>query len=198
MKIKFVNPTRVELVESAGLSRIWQYTHNKNQDFAVIGSQDKDTKEDRTNELKKLIKELSEKDSHITYRVLKGNYEYDDGSRGTENSFMINNISFEDAMRIMRAINQESIIWKDNDYFGFINYNGEKDGSFSTDSKNMGFNSEDVEAFGSRLDSKHNKGQGFTFKMESVEGALKGRSSIRNLGGDNHLVENNLFTIKVN
>ena len=189
-----LNNSAFTLVESAGLSRIWQYTHN-NVDFAIIGTQDKDTKEDRTDELRSMLSKLRSNNNKITWRILKGTYTYDNGEQGEENSFLINNVSKEEASKMMNAINQESIIWKDDSYFGFLLPDGDEDGEFSKDDKNMGFNSEDVRNFGSRLDSKHNKGQGFTFKMESLV-AEKSMSSVRNLSGKNKLINKNLFTIR--
>lgn len=182
--------------ESSGLSRIWQYTHG-NTNFAIIGTIDKDTKEDRTNEFLNLLKEVMNKDNHITYKKLHGNYTYDDGSIGSENSFMINNIDFNTAMNLMKSINQESIIWKDKNYFGFIDSNGNPDGEFSKDTKNMSFNKDDVEAFGSRLKSKHNKGQGFTFKLEQYTPIKPSRSSVRNLDGSNKMILEELFSIRI-
>lgn len=186
------------LTESSGLSRIWQYTHQDNHDFAIIGTKDKDTKDDRTEEFLEYLKEKMSRNNMITYKKMRGNYTHDDGSFASENSFLINNISFADAMDLMHKINQESIIWKDNDYFGFIDDNGNPDGSLSTDEKNMGFNSDDVNAFGSHLKSKHNKGQGFTFKLEQFVPKYSSRSSVRNMGGDNKYIVEELFSIKIN
>ena len=163
------------LLEGNGLSRIWQYTHN-NQNFAIVGTQDKDTKVDRTNELVSLIRNLMDEqvrtkkpigEPMITYKKLEGHYIYDDGTQGTENSFLINNITKEKALELGRTINQESILWKDDNFFGYIYCSdGHPDMSFSRADRNMSFNKDDVYAFGSRLKSKHNEGQGFTFVAE--------------------------------
>lgn len=169
-------------INESGLSRIWQYTQN-GMNFAIIGSQDQDTKKDRSNELRYEIDKLSDKRKNITFRVLKGTYTYEDGSLGEETSYLINNLSKEDAIRIGRKLNQESIIWKDNDFFGFIDMaSGNPDGELSKDRKNMSFDKDAIKAFGSRLNSKHNKGQGFVFKMSELVNDNKG-SSIKNLGG---------------
>lgn len=190
----------VTLVEGAGLSRIWQYTHS-DMDFAIIGTQDKDTKEDRSREflfdLAKISDRYAKKGKKITYRVLRGTYVYDNGEEAFEKSYLINNISKEDALTLMNLINQESIIWKDDKFFGFLDANGNPDGEFSKGNRNMGFDPEDVAQFGSRLDNKHNKGQGFTFKVEEML-AEKSRSSVRNLDGKNKVIRESLFTIKVN
>ena len=173
MRFKLVE--NFTLTEGSGLSRIWQYTHN-NQNFAIIGTQDKDTKEDRTNELTSLLRNMMDSQVRtkkpvgkpmITYKKLEGHYIYDDGTQGTENSFLINNITKEEALELGRAVNQESILWKDDNFFGYIYCSdGHPDMTFSRDDKNMGFNKDDVYAFGSRLKSKHNEGQGFTFVAE--------------------------------
>lgn len=178
MKFKLVNE-QYNISES-GLSRIWQYTKN-HVSFAVIGSQDKDTKENRFPELVKEVNALMHKDRKITFKKLIGRYTYDDKTVGEEESLLINNISLEQALALGRSVNQESIIYKDSDFFGFIDCaTGEPDGKFSSDDRNMSFNKEDIELFGSRLNSKHNKGQGFLFKMESVYPVQK--SSVRKLG----------------
>ena len=64
-------------------------------------------------------------------------------------------------------VNQESILWHDATFFGYIYCeSGKTDMEFSRDERNMSFNQEDVQAFASRLKDKHNKGQGFTFVAE--------------------------------
>lgn len=166
----------IEPLCEGGLSRIWQYTHNS-MTFAIIGSQDKDTREDRSKELVSLIRQLmsnqvntkrkSDGTKMITYKEIEGSYTYDDGTHGTEQSYLINNISKEQALELGKSVNQESILWKDDDFFGYIYCDtGKPDMAFSRDDRNMSFNQEDVQAFGSRLKDKHNKGQGFTFVAE--------------------------------
>ena len=61
----------------------------------------------------------------------------------------------------------------------------------------MSFNKDDVEAFGSRLKSKHNKGQGFTFKLEQYAPMKNSRNSIRNLDGSNKMILEELFSKRV-
>ena len=145
--------------------------------FAIIGSQDKDTREDRSKELVSLIRQLmsnqvnakrkSDGTKMITYKEIEGSYIYDDGTHGTEQSYLINNISKEQALELGRAVNQESILWHDATFFGYIYCeSGKTDMEFSRDERNMSFNQEDVQAFASRLKDKHNKGQGFTFVAE--------------------------------
>ena len=57
MKILRENYEIRELNEG-GLSRIWQYTHKEGLNFAIIGSQDMDTKEDRSKELRRELSSL--------------------------------------------------------------------------------------------------------------------------------------------
>lgn len=156
--------SKYTLVESSGISRIWQYTQG-DMEFAIIGSQDQDTKEDHNRELAYDIKHIP----GITYRTLRGNYKYDDGSTGSETSYLVNNITKDKALRLGKKYNQESIIWHDKNFFGFINCNtGEEDNCFSRSKKNLSFDPDAVAAYGSSIDSKHNKGQGFTFVAEEL------------------------------
>lgn len=166
----------IEPLCEGGLSRIWQYTHNS-MTFAIIDSQDKDTREDRSKELVSLIRQLmsnqvntkrkSDGTKMITYKEIEGSYTYDDGTHGTEQSYLINNISREQALELGKSVNQESILWKDDDFFGYIYCDtGKPYVTFSQYERNMSFNQAGVQAFGSRLKDKHNKGQGFTFVAE--------------------------------
>ena len=113
-------------LNEVGLSRIIDHIKDK-KSFAIIGSQDKDTKESRYNELLQLLRK-------IPYRVgwnnLEGTYTYDNGEVGSEDSLIIYNIKKEDALNIAKKINQESIIWKDENFFGFLTAEGEEDGNF--------------------------------------------------------------------
>jgi len=190
--MKFVKQPLFE--SGAGLSRIWGFIQDDNRTFAIIGSRDKDTNEDRSNELLANIREYMEKHLNVGYIKMLGTYTHKDGHTVTEKSFLISNINFQDAVKIMNAINQESIIWKDNSFFGFINEFGEKDGELSIDKDNMSFSAKSIEDFSSRINSKHNKGQKFVFKEEFLI-PDKAQSSIRNLGGNNFHRKEHLFTI---
>ena len=145
------------------LSRVYQHTKD-DKDFAIIGTQDQDTKEDRRRELDDLIREVSSKYPNIGYNTLNGKYTYENGLTGNELSYMIFNIPKDEALRIANKINQESIIWKDKDYFGFLNADGTPAGEFDNGEKNMAFGKEDTKAFSSRLPGKHNNSQEFIFK----------------------------------
>ncbi len=106
-------------IDEGGLSRL--YNHIKdNGTFAVIGSQDKDTGEDRSKELYDLVGNYSRKGRMRGYNWLLGKYIYDDGRTGDENSLILYNISKEDALKIGKQLNQETILWKDPEFFGYI------------------------------------------------------------------------------
>lgn len=153
----------INRLNEVSLSRLYQHTKD-DKSFAIIGSQDQITRMDRSQELIDKLRELTKKYSGIGYNLLKGEYTYDDKSTGSEYSYIIYNIPKEEALKIANDLNQESIIWKDKDYFGFINADGTLAGEFNNDEKNMAFGKEDTKAFSSMIPSKHNKGQKFIFK----------------------------------
>ena len=130
--------------------------------FAVIGSQDKDTKEDRYQELISEIRKIAGKGNKIGYNNLEGTYTYDDGTVGVESSVIIYNISKEDALRIANKLNQESIIWKDDNFFGFLTADGKEDGELG---RGISLDKEAVKSYGSKLKGKHNNAKGFVFEM---------------------------------
>ena len=153
----------IDRLNEVSLSRIYQHTKDDKQ-FAIIGSQDQDTKKDRSNELVDEIRDLSKKYDNIGYNLLKGEYTYEDNTTGAEYSYVIYNIPKEEALKIARDLNQESIIWKDSNYFGFLKQDGTPDGEFNNEEKNMAFGKEDTQAFSSRLPGKNNSSQKFVFK----------------------------------
>ena len=159
-------------LNEVGLSRIIDHIKDK-KSFAIIGSQDKDTKESRYNELLQLVRK-------IPYRVgwnnLEGTYTYDSGEVGSEDSLIIYNIKKEDALNIAKKINQESIIWKDENFFGFLTAEGEEDGNFGG---NLSFDKDAVKAFGSKLKGKHNNAKGFVFESSLVETTNRGSNFSR-------------------
>lgn len=159
-------------LNEVGLSRILDHIKDK-KSFAIIGSQDKDTKESRYDELLQLLRK-------IPYRVgwsnLEGTYTYDNGEVGSEDSLIIYNIKKEDALKIAKKINQESIIWKDENFFGFLTADGEEDGNFGG---NLSFDKDAVKAFGSKLKGKHNNAKGFVFEASLVETTNRGSNFSR-------------------
>ena len=140
-------------IDEGGLSRMWQHTQNGST-FAIIGSQDKDTKEDRFNELMAIVNKLARKNG-IGYKKVNGNYTYDDGTPGVEKSVIIYNIPKETALKIAKILNQESIVWKDKDFFGLLTADGEQDLKFTSKRKNMTFDPKATSEFSSQF--KHGK-----------------------------------------
>lgn len=144
----------------------------------------------------KYLNNLVSKDTHINYKKLRGKYTYKDGFIGEENSFLINNIPFNVALNMCQKdkLNQETFIWKTDGYFGFIDQNGNSNGEFTKDPRNMGFNKDEVEKFGSRILSKHNDGQGFTFVMEHFVPKYS-RGAVGNMAGNNEMICEELFRL---
>ena len=127
---------------------------------------------------------------------MEGKYTYDDGTVGVENSLLINNISKEDAVRITKDINQESIIWNDSDFFGFLDSDGNPDWEFPN--RTLGFDNETLKMYGSRLATNHNTGKEFVFEMYSKY--VKGGSAVRNMSSKflrENIIEELLVKIKV-
>ncbi len=148
-----------------GLSRFWQHTKNKST-FAIIGTQDQDTKESRYNDMMDLILKLSRKKAGIVFNHIDGLYTYDNGQQGREDSIIIYNLSKEDALNIGRKLNQESIIWQDDSFFRLIYCkDGSVDMTFKNNLKNMKFSEEDIKNFASKIAGKgHAKNAPFVFE----------------------------------
>lgn len=187
-----------DLIEGGGLSRVWQHTKDT-KTFAIIGSQDQKTKEDRSDELISKVSKLSSKNrGKIGYKYLFGRYQYDDGSISEELSIIIFNISKQDALTIGEELNQDSIIWKDKDYFGFLTPDGKEDGKFSNNTKNFNFSDEDIKLFGSRLAKHKHKNQLKWFKYVLEQFVPQEMSSIRNMALNRNRKKEALFEIVVN
>lgn len=154
-----------ELTE-ASLSRLWQHTKGKST-FAIIGSQDQDTKESRLPELVDEIRVLSRNKAGIGYNYIEGTYTYENGEIGTEDSIIIYNLSKGDALNIGRKLNQETVIWKDENFFGMIKCgDGSVDFEFDNKDKNMNFSPDAIKQFSSRLRGKgHAKNAPFVFEL---------------------------------
>lgn len=160
-------------INEGGLSRIWQHTQDDDT-FAIIGSQDKDTGEFHNKELYNWASaNLSKYTKQSGYKKTMGRYTYKDGTIGEEPSVIVYNLPLEEVKKFAfnpvekKGINQESIIWKDKDFFGILYADGSSD-RFTKDPRNMTF--DDVEEFGSRLANQmnHNKGKLFAFKFEQL------------------------------
>lgn len=157
-----------EKKEESSLSRLYQHTKGKDT-FAVIGSYDIVTNKDRFNELKSYVSKLREKVPNIGFNYLEGTYTYEDGDQGIENSLIIYNIPKQDALDIAKELNQESIIWKDSNYFGFLDQNGNELDTFKNDTKNMTFDDKITNMFGSRLRSGNTYKPAFAFECKLIE-----------------------------
>ena len=82
---------------------------------------------------------------------------------------IIYNIPKQDALNIAKELNQESIIWKDNNYFGFLDQNGNEENPFKNDTKNMTFDDKITNMFGSRLRSGNTYKPAFAFECKLIE-----------------------------
>ena len=143
------------VVEGNSLSRLYYHLSDSTQ-FMIIGSNDKDTHIDQHKKLLSDIWNLMGKEvyqrqkSKMSYKSLEGKYTYENGESELEYSYIVYNISKPDAVRLMKEYNQESIIWKDENFFGFIYYDGREDDCFSRSK----FNVDDLSNYASRLISK--------------------------------------------
>lgn len=162
-------------LNEASYSRIYQHTQDDST-FAIIGSQDKDTKEDRYNELIELVRKLSyNRGGKLGFNKVDGTYTYEtkegqDKSMAFEKSLIIYNITKEEALELGRAINQESIVWKDTEFFGLIYCsNGSTMMEFQNEEgKNMSFSNAEEMGFGTKLKKDKKAGYGFTFEGEVI------------------------------
>ena len=158
--------------ETQNLSRLYQHTKDKDT-FAIIGSQDKDTKQNRSNELKSEISKAQKQFKNVGYNQLEGTYTYENGEQGIEDSYIIYNIPKNTALDIANKLNQESIIWKDSNYFGFINADGSEDYTFKNQDKNMTFDDKITNMFGSKFKNGSNR-LAFAFECKLIETTATG------------------------
>ena len=155
--------------QEASYSRIYQHTQDDST-FAIIGSEDKDTGENRKRELYDLLKKYKEKSGQrLGFNQVNGVYTYQDGNQekkvAQEDSLIIYDIDKQGALDIANAINQESIVWKDPSFFGILYTNGSVMTEFENNpNSNMNFSGTEQAGFGTKLpkDSKTNLG----FKFE--------------------------------
>lgn len=196
--MKLIRVNNKELNENctlneAGLSRMLNHVKDKNS-FAVIGSQDKDTKEDRFLELLSEINKLRRANKQpVGFNRLEGTYTYDNGETGFEDSLIIYNISKEDAIKIGKKLNQESIIWKEPNFFGFVYMDGRPD---ENDFKGgLSFDREAALAYGSKLRGKHNNAKPFVFEANLIETTNRGSNFSRQ--GRATIEKSQLFKVKV-
>ena len=189
MKFKLIEnlEKNVTLYES-GISRILQHLEGKT-DFAIIGSQDKDTRENRFFELRDLLLKLPYR---VGYNHIEGVYTYENDDVGKEDSLIIYNIKKEDALKIAKKINQDTIIWKDADFFGFLTPDGIPDGKFEGE---MSFDAEKVKMYGSKIPGKHAKSRPFIFEATLVE--VDGKGSMFSKQNKFKTIRNKLFEIRL-
>ena len=161
MKIKKI------IDEGNSLTKLYRHLDkNDETTFAIIGSNDKDNiTENHSKKLYDLIHRLIDTtDNKISYKPIIGTYQMENGEIVKEWSYVIYNLSKEEAITIGKEINQESIIWKDANFFGFIYMDGREENCFSRNE--LDFSTETLDKFASKLASKHNDGKRFAFKFE--------------------------------
>lgn len=153
-------------LNEASYGRIYQHTKSQGQ-FAIIGSEDKDTHKNRYSELKLLVKRYERKYGHLGYNKLYGTYQYQLTGRITnEESLIIYGISKKDALSIAQKINQESIIWKDDSFFGILNVKGNILQRFKKST--MNFSKAIKQGIGSRLQSDQSRTFGYAFEGRKI------------------------------
>ena len=154
----------------ASYSKIYQHTQDDNT-FAIIGSEDKDTEENRKRELYDLVKKYQDKiGKRLGFNKVDGAYTYQDNNNNEkrvalEDSLIIYDIDKQGALNIARQLNQESIVWKDKDFFGILYTNGSVMAEFKNDPhKNMNFSGAEEAGFGTKLPKDKYSKLGFKFE----------------------------------
>ena len=181
-------------VEEASYGRIYQHTRD-NGTFAIIGSEDKDTHKSRYDELKSLIKEYEKKYGHLGYNRLSGTYQYQlTGEKVSEKSVIIYDIELKDALSIAKKINQESIIWKENTFFGIIDVQGGVLERFKKSALN--FSKAIKNGIGSKLMSDQTRDFGYAFEeVKLMRKNNLSESILVNLKEDIHDDENTVDSL---
>lgn len=162
-----------------GYSRLYNHIQNSDDNFAIIGSNDKDNPTvSHFPELQRLVDKLcissrttdpnKKQGRNIGYNHVKGRYTYSEGpnagTRDTEKSIIVYGLTKEEALDIARKINQESIVWKDNDFFGILRCSdGEPDMEFS---KGMNFSKAEEYGFGTQMKKDQHSDVGVVFEGE--------------------------------
>ena len=177
-------------IKEASYSRLWSHTKDGSC-FAIIGSEDKDTKKSRYEELKELIKGVMVYNSEVGYNKIDGTYTYKlTGETTFEKGLVVYNISRDDAIRVASKINQESIIWKDKNFFGIIGLDGSVIEQFNNHERNMNFSKAKSYGFGTKLqkdDTNPGRSMGFAFEKERVKmkkTSMRILESIKDSGSD--------------
>lgn len=161
--------TAQAILNEASYSRIYQHTQDDST-FAIIGSEDKDTGENRKRELYDLLRKYKEKTGlRLGFNQAKGVYTYQDGNQekkvAQEDSLIIYDIDKKGALDIANAINQESIVWKDPNFFGILYTNGTVMTEFDNQAgNNMNFTGAESAGFGTKLNNDDISNLGFKFE----------------------------------
>ena len=161
--------TAQAILNEASYSRIYQHTQDDST-FAIIGSEDKDTGANRKRELYDLLRQYKEKSGlRLGFNQAKGVYTYQDGNQekkvAQEDSLIIYDIDKQGALNIADAINQESIVWKDPNFFGILYTNGTVMTEFDNQAgNNMNFTGAESAGFGTKLNNDNISNLGFKFE----------------------------------
>lgn len=153
----------------ASYSKIYQHTQDDST-FAIIGSQDQDTGRNRKRELYDLIKKYQDKlGTRLGFNKVDGVYTYQSGNqekkKAKEDSVIIYDIDKQSALDIANAINQESIVWKDPEFFGILYTNGSVMVEFENNPRNnMNFSGTEEAGFGTKLKNDKRTDLGFKFE----------------------------------
>lgn len=159
----------INRLSEASYSRIYQHTQDDST-FAIIGSEDKDTGENRKRELYDLLKNYKNKSGlRLGFNQAKGVYTYQDNNQekkvAQEDSLIIYDIDKQGALDIANAINQESIVWKDPNFFGILYTNGSVMTEFDNQAgNNMDFSGAEQSGFGTKLNNDKVSNLGFKFE----------------------------------
>lgn len=110
-----------EDLEESSLSRIWQHVTDEGRSFAVISSGRGDYSWDENVARLDVMKVIARKWGYGFIETI-GGYKEEEGGVETveEPSLFIPEISIDEAVRIGGYFRQESIIYKDSDFFGMI------------------------------------------------------------------------------
>lgn len=157
-----------------GYSRLYSHIQNNDDNFAIIGSNDKDDSSSHFPELQRLVDKLcinARKENPpraIGYNHVNGRYTYSDGpkagQRDTEKSIIVFGISKDEALDIGRKVNQETIVWKDNGFFGLLKCDtGEPDMTFN---RSMSFSKAEDYGFGTQMKKDQHSNVGVVFEGE--------------------------------
>ena len=177
-------------INEVSYSRIYQHTQDDST-FAIIGSEDKDTGESRFSELNNLIRKYTKKTGkRIGFNKVDGMYTYQVNGKekaiAYEDSLILYDIDKELALEIANDINQESIVWKDKNFFGIIYANGDVMTEFDNKpGQNMSFSNAEKSGFGTKLPKDKNSDYGFTFE---------GKVYYPNIKTKEYEIENFVFT----